>query len=110
MKEVIWNKEAKAFVRKLDDKTKKDIGTLLMTLQSGHTLGEPISRPMRGIHPNAFELKVKDARGSYRVIYVMVVKNTIIIPHAFTKKTQETPLKEIETSKKRLRDILERIL
>jgi len=106
MKEIKWNSKAREFVRLLDDGTKREIGTLLRILQMGQRLGEPQSKPMKMIHQGAYELRIKDRKGIYRVIYVLAVSDKILIPHAFTKKTQKTPLKEIETSKKRLQELL----
>lgn len=106
MKKVIWNTKAREFVRSLDNNTKREIGTLLMMLQAGEKLGEPQSKSMKVIHPGAYELRIKDNRGAYRVIYVLAVSDKILIPHAFTKKTQHTPQKEIQTSRRRLQELL----
>ena len=106
MKEVKWNLRAKEFVRSLDDETKREIGALLMIIQSGQRLSEPQSKPMRSIHQNAHELRIKDRKGAYRVIYVLNIGDKIFIPHAFTKKTQKTPIKEIELSIRRLQELL----
>jgi phage-related protein len=106
VKQVKWNEKAREFVRSLDDKTKIEIGALLMMLQSGESLGEPQSKPVKTIHAKAHELRIKDKMGAYRVIYVLSTKDHILIPHAFTKKTQKTPQKEIEISIKRLKELL----
>ena len=106
MKRVLWNTKAKEFVRSLDVDTKREIGALLMILQSGMPLGEPQSKPMKTIHRSAYELRVKDRKGAYRVIYVLIEGDRILIPHAFVKKTQKTPKKEIELSIKRLKELL----
>ena len=106
MKLVIWNEKARDFVRSLDLETKREIGTLIMLIQSGVTLTEPQSKPMKSIHKNAHELRIKDKKGIYRVIYVLNVGDQILIPHAFTKKSQKTPKKEIDLSIKRLQELL----
>ncbi len=61
---------------------------------------------MKSIHPKAHELRVKDGKGVYRVIYVLCTKEYILIPHAFNKKTQKTPSLEIATSIRRLKEML----
>lgn len=106
MKEIIWNKNAKEYLRELPVEVRREFGSLLTMLQKGETLGEPQSKVMRAIHKNAFELRVKDRNGIYRVIYVLAIKDKIIVPHAFMKKTQKTPLKEISTAIKRLQELL----
>ena len=39
----------------------------------------------------------------------MFDKGKILAPHAFTKKTQKTPLKEITVAKKRLERLIDEI-
>ncbi len=77
-----------------------------MMLQQGQGLREPQSKPMKSIHTKAHELRVKDKKGAYRVIYVLSFQDQILIPHAFTKKTRKTPQIEIELSIKRLKELL----
>ena len=107
LKKVIWNTKARDFVRELDLETKKEIGSLIMILQSGELLGEPQSKTMKAIHRNAFELRIKDPKGIYRIIYVLALKDKILIPHGFKKKTQKTPKKEIDLSISRLKELLD---
>ena len=109
MKKVKWNEKAKDFIRALDIETKKEIGSLLLLLQKGRVLGMPQSKPFKTIHKNAYELRVKDKKGVYRVIYVLCIEGVILIPHAFTKKTQKTPKKEIDLSIIRLKELLNEI-
>ena len=107
VKKIIWNKKAREFVRSLDDETKREIGVWLMLIQSGRKLSEPQSKPMKSINKNAFELRIKDKKGIYRVIYVLSIGDKVFIPHAFMKKTQKTPKKEIELSIKRLQELID---
>lgn len=53
MKTIIWNEKAREFIKSLDNKTKKEIGTLLIMLQYGAVLQEPQSKKMTIIHHNA---------------------------------------------------------
>ncbi len=106
MREINWNSKARDFVRSLDENTRREIGTLLMLIQSGIKLTEPQSKPMKAIHKSAFELRIKDKKGIYRVIYVLNIGNKILIPHAFTKTSQKTPQKEIKLSIKRLQELI----
>ncbi|MDO8638794.1 MAG: type II toxin-antitoxin system RelE/ParE family toxin [Candidatus Daviesbacteria bacterium] len=45
-------------------------------------------------------------RDSIRVIYVVAVEYQILVLHGFIKKTQKTPLKEIEIARKRYQQTL----
>lgn len=107
MKKVAWNPKAKEFVRGLAPEIKQDLGALILLLQRGNVLSPPLSKPLKAIHKNAFELRTKDSSGAYRVIYVLALKDKILIPHAFKKKTQKTPQKEIATAQKRLKELLD---
>ena len=93
-------------MRSLDNDTKREIGSLLMLIQSGTTLKEPQTKPIKSIHANAHELRVKDKKGIHRIIYVLNIEDNIFIPHAFTKKSQKTPKKEIHLSKVRLKELI----
>lgn len=105
-KQVVWNKEALSFVRSLGEEERKEIGFLINKLQWGVKLSEPQSKPMKLIHPKSFELRIRSATKSTRVIYVLINPTSILIPHAFGKKSNSTPLKEIKLAKKRLKEML----
>lgn len=109
MKEIIWDKTARKTVQEFSVEVRRELGALLMILQQGYVLGPPQSKPMKSVDPSAFELRIKDASGIYRVFYVFFDEGKILIPHAFTKKTQKTPGKEIETAKNRLRRLKDEI-
>lgn len=106
MKKVIWDKVALETVRSFSIEARQEVGALLRILQDGGQLGMPQSKPMKQVSPSAFELRVKDRDGIYRVFYVLFDKNRILVPHAFVKKTQKTPHQEIETAQKRLRRLV----
>lgn len=106
MKQIIWDKAALETIRSYSIEIRQEIGALLRLLQQGEQLGMPQSRPMKQLSTSAFELRIKDHDGSYRVFYVLFDKDRIFVPHAFTKKTQKTLLQEIETGKSRLRRLI----
>lgn len=63
----------------------------------GHNLGMPYSKY---ITKNLYELRI---RGTQEIrIFYTVHKGIIILIHAFIKKTQKTPTKEIETALRRI--------
>ncbi len=79
-----------------------EAGCLLGRLQSGEVLTMPHSRPMPGIGPRCHELRVKDARAEWRIIY-RIDPDAILIVEVFMKKTRETPDQVINTCRRRLR-------
>ncbi|MEX0798284.1 MAG: type II toxin-antitoxin system RelE/ParE family toxin [Bacteriovoracaceae bacterium] len=72
-------------------------------LTEGIILGMPLSKSMPSIGNNIHELRFKDKSGIYRVFYVINKKDAIYAVHAFQKKSQKTPKKNIELVKKRIR-------
>ncbi len=71
-------------------------------LEFGPNLGMPHTRAMSG---GLLELRVKSKEGIARVFYCTVVNNRIVILHVITKKSQKTPKKELETARKRLKEV-----
>jgi phage-related protein len=84
---------------------REDLQDILEKLELGLTLGLPHVRPLTGIHSNLFEIRVKDKKGQFRVIYFVKKKDAIYILHAFRKKTQKLPEKEKKLILKRLKEI-----
>lgn len=52
-----------------------------------------------------FELRLKGAEGIARVFFCTLTGRRIVMLHSFIKKSQKTPLKEVETARKRLKEI-----
>ena len=50
------------------------------------------------------EIRVRIAGGAFRVIYVLVVEERVLVLHAFEKKTQATPQRDIDLAARRLKD------
>jgi phage-related protein len=82
------------------------IGHAIWELQRGFGLTMPLSRPMAAIGPGVHELRVRDVSGAYRVFYYVRDVRGILVFHAFAKKSQKTPREEIETGRRRLKEML----
>jgi phage-related protein len=52
-----------------------------------------------------FELRMKGAEGVGRDFFCTFVGRRIMMLHSFIKKTQKTPLKEIEIARKRMKEV-----
>ena len=68
----------------------------------GSNLGPP--------HTDSFgeglcELRLKGAEGIARVFFCALVGRRIVMLHSFVKKTQKTPLREIEIARKRMKEV-----
>ena len=65
-----------------------------------------LSRPMPSIKPRAAELRIRGRPGIYRAFYYRRSVRGILVFHAFVKKTQAAPLRELDLGKKRLKELL----
>ncbi len=69
--------------------------------QSGTFIGEPVVKHIEG---DIWELRpAKD-----RVLFVVMKQGKFLLLHAFTKKTDKTPKREIEKAKAEYKDYIER--
>jgi len=67
----------------------------------GTALSFPEVRQVSG--SNLWELRVR-GKNDFRIFYVVAANRTIVLLHAFAKKSQRTPLREIATANTRLRE------
>ena len=54
-----------------------------------------------------YELRIKDSKGIYRIIYFSYTNRQFIMLNGFVKKTPKTPPSEIELAKIRMKEVLE---
>ncbi len=66
-------------------------------------LDEPYSKHIKG---KIRELRVDFGRNRHRVFYFVFIKKTIILLHAFLKKTSKTPRSEIKKAEKNYYNVL----
>ena len=72
-------------------------------LVEGHKLSLPLSRPMPAVGPGCHELRLRHRSGAYRIIYRLAGGGEIEVVHAFKKKTQATPSRNMDVARKRLK-------
>ena len=70
-----------------------------LLMEFGPNLRMPHSRAMGG---GLFELRPRGRQGIGRVFYCFVVGQRVVILHAFIKKTEETPKKELRIARRRM--------
>jgi len=52
-----------------------------------------------------FELRLKGADGIARVFFCTLIGRRIMMLHSFIKKSQQTPLRELEVARKRMKEV-----
>lgn len=98
---IAWEGDSKEVISSFPDAAKSNLGFDLRLLQQGR---QPTDyRPMSSVGPGVFELRDQDERAWYRVIYLSRVHDVIHVLHCFEKRSRETPMKEINTARKRLK-------
>lgn len=84
---------------------KEQLGDYLELLSLGEVLLPPASKSLSSIAKGLHELRMKDASGQYRVIYLIRSKDAIYLLLGFKKKTQHIELKVRRTIEERLKQI-----
>lgn len=69
----------------------------------GVLLKEPYTRQVKG---KIRELRIKDSQGAIRVLYFTYTGKRFILLHGFIKKTEKTPVKDVELAEKRMNDFI----
>lgn len=59
----------------------------------------------RAFGKGMFELRPRGRSGIGRALYCFLVGQRIVVVHAFIKKTQETPEKELKLARKRVKEL-----
>jgi phage-related protein len=63
-----------------------------------------LASSLQSIGPGVKEIRIH-VEGEFRVIYIAKYKEGIYILHAFQKKTQKTPKRDIDIAKTRFREL-----
>lgn len=70
----------------------------------GPNLGMPHTR---SLGDKLFELRLKSKEGIGRAFFCSIVNHRIVILHAYIKKSQKIPEKELKIARKRLVEVIE---
>ena len=62
-------------------------------------------KPLPRVGRGAYEIRVRDEAGAFRVIYVARFEDAVYVIHAFQKKTQRTSQADIELARARCKSI-----
>ena len=72
----------------------------------GPLLKEPFTKHLSGTKLK--ELRIQASPNIYRIFYFACIEKKFVLLHAFTKKTEQTPRKEIEVAENRMNDYMRR--
>ena len=66
-------------------------------------------KPMPSIGSGVREIRVHDAAGAFRVVYVAKFAGAVYVLHCFQKKTQKTSKMDLNLAESRYRDLIEEL-
>lgn len=91
-------------LRSFPDSARQEAGYQLDKVQHG---AEPDDwKPMTTIGAGVREIRISEASGAFRVIYLAKLADAVYILHCFQKKTQATRPQDIALAKKRYKDLM----
>ena len=62
---------------------------------------------LRHISGKLWEIKIRGEDSAYRIFYVCLKKDVMVLLHAYKKKSQKAPTKEIVIALRRMKEVLE---
>ncbi len=81
---------------------RRSIGTDIKTAQFGWPLGMPL---IRKLEAGLWEVRSRTRDGIARVFFTVTDQHMVLL-HAFTKKSQKTPAKELTVARQRRNEVL----
>ena len=73
-----------------------------LLMEFGADLRMPYSRPLGG---GLFELRSRGSEGIGRALYCYLTGERVVVLHAFLKKTQATPMRDLRIARRRLKEV-----
>ena len=83
---------------------RREAGYQLHQVQQGRNPDD--WRPMSGVGQGVYEIRIREADGAFRVIYVAKFESAIYVLHCFPKKTQKTSQDDLGLATRRYKDLL----
>ncbi len=103
MKPIVFLGDSLDCVRAFPERARRDAGFQLERVQRG--LDPDDWKPMTSIGPGVREIRVRDATGAYRVVFVARFADAVYVLHAFQKKSQRTSRSDLVLALSRLREL-----
>ena len=104
MKRILWLGTSREDVRAFPAVARREAGFQLNKVQHGE---EPDDwRPMNNIGAGVREIRIREASGAFRVIYVARFAEGIYVLHAFQKKTQQTSRQDLQMAQSRYKSMV----
>jgi len=103
IKRVTFHGDSLDRIRDFPEEARREAGHELYQVQKGRDPSD--WKPMSSIGAGVREIRIRDATGAYRVIYIATLTDAIHVLHAFEKKTQKTARRDLGLAAARLRQL-----
>jgi phage-related protein len=90
-------------LRTFPETARRESGYQLYQVQCG--LDPDDWKPMPSVGGGVREVRIRDAAGAFRVIYVATRPEAVYVLHAFQKKTQATAKRDLDLAEARLKEL-----
>lgn len=104
MKEVEFLGDSLKAISEFPRNARQSAGRQLAKVQKGNQPDD--YKPMTEIGRGVEEIRVREESGIYRVIYTARLADAVYVLHAFQKKTMQTSKQDIETAKRRFKQLM----
>lgn len=101
MKEIRFLADTRDRIRDFPADARIRAGFELREVQKGNDPSD--WKPMKTVGSGVREIRIRLANGAFRIIYLATLADCVLVLHAFEKKTQQTPQKEIDLATQRLK-------
>src|SRR3546814_11979625 len=101
MKPVEWLGSSKADVRAFPEDARTDAGWQLELVQRGDDPDD--WKPMQTVGQGVREIRIREASGEFRVIYLATLEDRVLVLHSCQHNTQATAKKKLATAAQRLK-------
>jgi phage-related protein len=101
MKPITFLGDSLTCLREFPPDARSEAGFQLREVQKGN---QPADwKPLKTVGLGVREIRIRDDSGAFRVIYLATIMNTVLVLHAFQKKSQKTPQQDIDLAANRLK-------
>jgi len=101
MKEIKFLGDSRERLRDFPENARIRCGYELREVQKGNAPTD--WKSMKTVGPGVREIRIRLPSGAFRVIYAATLPKYVLVLHAFEKKTEQTPQKDIDLAAQRLK-------
>jgi len=94
-------------LRRFPQDVRRQAGFQLDRVQ--HGLDPDDWKPMKNIGAGVKEIRVRDAAGVFRVIYIAKYEEAVYVLHCFQKKAEKTEKAALDLARARLKELMRRV-